>query len=59
MYRNDDTEPRLIGVVMDYLLVSNNAAALTCKHHETGVKMQQKLGFLPEVSPCEPSLYLM
>ena len=59
MYRVDNKEPHLTGVVMHYLLVSNNAAALTCKRHETGVKMQQKFAFLPEVSPCECSLHVM
>ena len=33
------------GVVMRYFLASNNATALPCKHHETGVKMQQNVVF--------------
>ena len=59
MYRADNIEPHLTGVVMRYLLVSDNAATLLCKHYETGVKMQQKFVFLPEASLCECSLGVM
>ena len=56
-------------MVVRYLLVSNNAAALpcTCMCHENatmllcnitkmGVIMQQKFAFLPEAFPCKRGL---
>ena len=67
MYSADNMEPHLTGVVMHFLLASNNAAALLCKRHETllryrvnamktGVKTQQKFTLLPEVFLCKRSL---
>ena len=34
VYSADNIEPHLTGVVIRYLLVSDNASALPCKHHE-------------------------
>ena len=36
MYSDDNIEPHLTGMVIRYLLVSDNAAALLCEHHENG-----------------------
>ena len=39
MYSTDDIEPHLTGMVMRYLLVSNNAAALLCKYLENAAAL--------------------
>ena len=46
VYRADNIEPHLAGVVIHYLLVSNNAAALPCKHHENGSENATKVCIL-------------
>ena len=50
IYSADDVEPHLTckGVHVHYLLVSDNAVALSCKHHENGSETQQTLHFCPK-----------
>ena len=43
MYSTDNIEPQLTGVVMGYLLASDSAAALPCKHHENGSENATKV----------------
>ena len=42
-------------MVICYILASDNAATLPCKHHENGSENKIKFAFLPEASPCKRS----
>ena len=56
MYSSDNIEPYVTGMVISYLLASDNAAALPCKRHENRSGNEQKFVFLPEASLCKRSL---
>ena len=59
MYSADNIEPHFTGVVICYLLASDNTALLPCKHHEYGSENATKVCILPAASPCKCSLYLV
>ena len=56
VYSANTTEALFKGVVMCYLLVSDNAVVLPCKHHENGSENATKVCILPEASLCKLSL---
>ena len=49
-------EDGIAGMVIGYLLASNNALALLCKHQENGSEDATKVCVLPEAFPCKCSL---
>ena len=68
VYSAGNKEPHLTGMVIRYLLVSNNARAIPCerrhgtaaalssKHHENGNWNATKVSVLPVAFPCKCSL---